>query len=118
MSATSTRNASARASSHDVFDNEGLLSHVIAEQLTYMEFDLFKRVRSEELIHHVLASGSVTSATQSQLQHASPLTELIHFTNSVCAWVVSSILEKPKAADRALVVAKFVDVCKVCLAYI
>jgi hypothetical protein len=82
-------------------------SRVLAEQLTLIEFEYFKNIKPQEFI---------AEASQSNRDGpASALRRMIDHFNNVSRWTEETILLEPRAKNRALLIEKFVHICRVSL---
>eukprot|EP01117_Protostelium_nocturnum_P002117 TRINITY_DN1275_c0_g1_i2.p1 TRINITY_DN1275_c0_g1~~TRINITY_DN1275_c0_g1_i2.p1 ORF type:complete len:961 (-),score=434.76 TRINITY_DN1275_c0_g1_i2:148-3030(-) len=75
----------------------------IARQLTLIEFKIFAKIKTNELLNQ--------SWNKEKLQHRAPnILSLISRANKLSFWVASVILWFPKVADRTKVVAKLINI--------
>lgn len=77
----------------------------IAQQLTYIEFDIFKNITPDELKNQ---SWNKTK----RMCVARNVCALIRRANRISMWVATTILLQPKVKDRARVILKVINVAK------
>ena len=78
---------------------------VIAQQLTYIEFDIFKHISPDEL-------KSQSWNKPKRMCVARNVCALIRRANRISMWVATSILLQPKVKDRVRVVLRIINVAK------
>jgi len=79
----------------------------IAEQLTRIEFDIWKQIQPYELLNK--------SWCRNDLKYRSEhVRQLIDRFNSVALWVASSILWSEKVKERTLMLTKFIKIANEC----
>lgn len=77
----------------------------IAQQLTYIEFDIYKCITSDELKNQSWNKPK-------RMCIARNVCALIQRANRISMWVATAILLQPKVKDRARVILKIINVAK------
>ncbi|VDN97464.1 unnamed protein product [Rodentolepis nana] len=79
----------------------------IAEELTYLDFHIFRSIKTEELLNQVwMKDGKETKAP-----HVMLVTKRF---NEVSKLVVSEIISRPEVPDRATCIEKWVAIADIC----
>ncbi|KAG0005470.1 hypothetical protein BGZ65_011042 [Modicella reniformis] len=75
----------------------------IAEQLTCVEFGLFKKLKPRDMLRQVWKTSKGSSSFQACIAHF----------NFISSWVGTMILSSPKAKYRAKMMEKFINIAKI-----
>ncbi|VDL57246.1 unnamed protein product [Hymenolepis diminuta] len=79
----------------------------IAEELTYLDFHIFRSIKTEELLNQVwMKDGKETKAP-----HVMLVTKRF---NEVSKLVVSEIISRPEVPDRAACIEKWIAIADIC----
>ncbi|KAG0021096.1 hypothetical protein BGZ80_003029 [Entomortierella chlamydospora] len=76
---------------------------IIAEQLTCIEYNLFKKLKPRDMLRQVWKTKKGSAAFQACIAHF----------NYVSSWVGTMILLPPKAKHRAKMIEKFISIAKI-----
>ncbi|KAF8983398.1 hypothetical protein BGZ46_010315 [Entomortierella lignicola] len=76
---------------------------VMAEQLTFLEYNIFKRLKPRDMLRHVWKTKKGSVAFQACISHF----------NRISRWVGTMILLPVKAKHRAKVMERFISIAKI-----
>lgn len=88
-------------------------SAAIAEQLTLLEYSIFKQVDHEEFYDLRVSTNSNSNKT-TENRRAPNLTLLINRANFIAYWVATNILAQTNAQTRAKAITKFIIIAHWC----
>jgi len=77
----------------------------IAQQLTLIEFEIYSRIKSIELLNQAWNSPKLQCQSRN-------VVDLIRRANSVSFWVATCIILQSKVKDRARVISSFITIAK------
>jgi hypothetical protein len=88
-------------------DSKENMPKVISEQMTLLEFAVYKAVRRRELLN-------VNWKKPDREEKAPNVTRLIRRTNEMTSWVCTEILVRESASSRATVIENFIQIALYC----
>ncbi|KAL1918224.1 uncharacterized protein VTP21DRAFT_3490 [Calcarisporiella thermophila] len=112
VSLTANRKAFSAIVNPDPFQSILELSAMeIASQLTWIEFELFRKIKPRDMIQQVMGSGEKDQKriSRSMIPNVSSCSS--HF-NFVSAWTATMVLSQPKLKQRARTLEKFMQIAQ------
>eukprot|EP01125_Pyxidicula_operculata_P020760 TRINITY_DN7762_c0_g1_i1.p1 TRINITY_DN7762_c0_g1~~TRINITY_DN7762_c0_g1_i1.p1 ORF type:complete len:1452 (+),score=359.51 TRINITY_DN7762_c0_g1_i1:18-4373(+) len=79
--------------------------NIVAEQLTLIEFEIYSRIKFEELVGQAWNKPSLKCLSRN-------VVELIRRANCVSFWVATSVLLLPQRKDRSNAITRFINIAK------
>mmetsp|Transcript_23448 Transcript_23448/g.58675 ORF Transcript_23448/g.58675 Transcript_23448/m.58675 type:complete len:1017 (-) Transcript_23448:81-3131(-) len=75
----------------------------ICEQLCLIEFEFFSALKGKEFLDQKWAKKSQKSEAQN-------IITMVQFSNKIAGWVMTEVLRRVKAVDRAKIIARFLNI--------